>query len=211
MTGRIAWGVMAVFAVIIAGYAAAVLLLPGFGAPFVQDLRAAAPFALYAHLGGGALAMALGPWQFSTRIRQRALTVHRWTGRGYVIAVLVGGLGGVLLAPGSMHGLVTHVGFGLLGVLWLGTTLRAWLAIRGRDNGPPTWMTELRAHPGGRHASHLAAPERGRGHSVSRCLPGGFLAVLGPQPHRRRVAHPSPVRAGARRVSCCSIVTRFGR
>jgi hypothetical protein len=68
--------------------------------------------------------------------------VHRWTGRGYVLAVLVGGVGGVVLAPNSQHGLVTHVGFGMLGVLWLGTTIRAWVAIRGRDVvSHRRWMT----------------------------------------------------------------------
>lgn len=139
---RMALAVMAGCALIIAGYAAAVLLLPGFGAPFVQDLRAATPFALYAHLGGGALALALGPWQFSSRIRQRTVRVHRWVGRAYLLAVLLGGVGALLLTPGSMHGLVTHVGFGLLGVLWLGTTLRAWLAIRDRDTAAHRrWMT----------------------------------------------------------------------
>lgn len=133
---------MAVFALIIASYAAAVLVVPAFGPTFVQHYRSTIPLALYAHLGGGALALALGPWQFNARLRQRALRVHRWTGRGYVLAVLLGGLGAIALAPHSQHGLVTHVGFGLLGVLWLGATVRAYVSIRAGDVvSHRRWMT----------------------------------------------------------------------
>jgi len=133
---------MAVLAVVIASYAMTVLAVPGFGPPFVQQRRATMPLALYAHLGGGALAMGLGPWQFNARIRQRALRLHRWTGRGYLFAVLLGGLGGVVLATRSEYGLVTHVGFGLLAVLWLGTTARAYVSIRARDQvSHRRWMT----------------------------------------------------------------------
>ena len=125
--------VMAVLALLVAGYAAAILFIPGFGPPFLNDVRAARPLALYSHLGGGILALALGPWQFSNRLRQRALRVHRWTGRGYVLAVLFGGVGGVALARHSLYGMVTHVGFGLLGVSWLFTTLAAYVSIRARN------------------------------------------------------------------------------
>ena len=81
----------------------------------------------------GILALALGPWQFSNRLRQRALRVHRWIGRGYVLAVLFGGVGGVALARHSLYGMVTHIGFGLLGVSWLFTTLAAYVSIRARN------------------------------------------------------------------------------
>lgn len=139
---KVAWVVMVVFALAIASYAAAVFLLPSFGPPFVQQFRATTPLALYMHLGGGALAMGLGPWQFNDRIRQRALQVHRWTGRGYVVSVLIGGTGALALAPRSQQGLVTHVGFGLLALLWLGTTTRAYLAIRaGNLVSHRRWMT----------------------------------------------------------------------
>jgi uncharacterized membrane protein len=130
---RAAWAVMTVLALIIAVYAVLVLFLPDFGPPFVAQRRAAVPLALYAHLGGGAAAMALGPWQFNARLRQRFLNIHRWMGRSYVVAVLFGGLGGLALATRSLYGLVTHLGFGLLAVLWLFATLQAYLRIRARD------------------------------------------------------------------------------
>ena len=127
------WIVMTVLALAIAAYAALVLFLPGFGPPFVQDRRATLPIALYAHLAGGLLALALGPWQFNARIRDGYREVHRWMGRSYVVAVLVGGTGGLALATRSMHGWVTHLGFGVLAVCWLGTTLQAYRRIRAGD------------------------------------------------------------------------------
>lgn len=130
---RLGWIIMTVLAAAVAVYALTILAVPSFGPPFIRAHRAAVPLALYAHLGGGAAALALGAWQFSTRLRTRALGVHRWMGRMYLISVLVGGVGAIGLVPRSMHGMVTHTGFGLLAVVWLGTSLQAYRRIRARD------------------------------------------------------------------------------
>ena len=130
---RFGWAAMTVLASLIAVYAACVLLVPGFGPPFVADLRVRFPWAVIAHLAGGLTAMALGPWQFSTRLRARAVNLHRWMGRAYVVAVLAGGMGGLVLARSSQEGLVTHVGFGLLALLWLNATVQAYRSIRASD------------------------------------------------------------------------------
>ena len=127
------WVMMTVLAVIIAVYALLVLLLPGFGPPFIAERRALVPIALVAHLVGGLTALVLGPWQLNSRLRARAIGRHRWMGRGYVLAVLIGGLGALGLAPLSEEGLVTHVGFGLLAVLWLTATFMAYMRIRAGD------------------------------------------------------------------------------
>lgn len=127
------WVVMTVLAVFVAVYAGLVLFLPGFGPPFLNERRVNTPLALYGHLAGGLVALAIGPWQLNTRLRVQALNRHRWMGRLYVIAVLVGGLGGLSLAMRSMFGLVTHVGFGMLAVLWLYSTAMAWIRIRAGD------------------------------------------------------------------------------
>src|SRR5258708_12884807 len=81
--------------------------------------------------------MALGPWQFNARLRQRFLNIHRWMGRSYVVAVLFGGLGGLALATRSLYGLVTHLGFALLAVLWLFATLQPYLPILPPAPPPP--------------------------------------------------------------------------
>lgn len=51
---------MTFLSVAVAAYAAAVLLVPGFGPPFVADRRAITPLAVIAHLAGGLTALALG-------------------------------------------------------------------------------------------------------------------------------------------------------
>lgn len=40
---------------------------------------------LFLHINGGALALLTGPMQFWTSLRQRNMTVHRWTGRIYLL------------------------------------------------------------------------------------------------------------------------------
>lgn len=130
---RAGWALMMVLATLIALYAAMVLAMPAWGPPFLQARRAEMPLAVILHLGGGLTALAVGAWQLHARLRSYNIAVHRWMGRTYAIAVLLGGLGALRLAGQAQHGLVTHVGFGLLAVLWLGATARGWLAIRARD------------------------------------------------------------------------------
>jgi hypothetical protein len=127
------WFVMTALATLIAVYAARVLLVPGFGPPIVAARRATVPLALTAHLVGGLVALAVGAWQMNARLRSRVLDLHRSMGRIYVCAVLIGGLGALRLATVSARGWVTHVGFGLLALLWLFSTGRAYLAIRSHE------------------------------------------------------------------------------
>ncbi len=81
--------------------------------------------AVLAHMAGGGLALLLGPWQFLTGRSGRRNVGHVWTGRFYVVAVVVGGFAGLVLAPFSMSSLTAHLGFGLLALLTLATTARA--------------------------------------------------------------------------------------
>lgn len=127
------WTTVVVLSSGVAAYAAAVLLLPDFGPRFVTELRARIALPLSMHLAGGSLTLATGAWQLNTQLRSRHPALHRWIGRLYVVAVLVGGLGAAVLAPHSQAGMVAHWGFGLLAVAWLGTTIVAYRAIRRRD------------------------------------------------------------------------------
>jgi heme/copper-type cytochrome/quinol oxidase subunit 3 len=61
-------------------------------AAFTDPLRGAANYWrmrgwLLLHITSGMLALLIGPWQFSRRIRQRYIQLHRVSGRVYVIAV----------------------------------------------------------------------------------------------------------------------------
>lgn len=142
---RALWVVMTVLATLVAGYAAAVLLLHGFGSPLIVARRTTIPLAVMAHLGGGLVALAVGAWQMNARLRSRIIELHRWMGRTYVFAVLVGGVGALRMAVVSEQGWVTHIGFGLLAALWLFSTARAYLAIRSHDEARH-WRWMIRSY-----------------------------------------------------------------
>ncbi len=55
---------------------------------------------LIPHTLGGTFALLAGPLLFSSRFRQRYLSLHRLTGRLYVISVFLGGITGIALAAG---------------------------------------------------------------------------------------------------------------
>jgi len=133
MNWKIGWWVMTVLALIIAAYAIALLFVPAMRAPFLQKRFATVPLAAYLHLAGSGIALAIGPFQLNTRLRNRFLHIHRWMGRTYVVSVLLGGVAAFALATMSQAGLPTHMGFGLLAVLWLFTTGNAYRHIRVGD------------------------------------------------------------------------------
>ena len=133
MNRKIGWWVMSVLALIIAAYAIALLFVPAMRAPFLRERFAIMPLAAYLHLAGSGIALAIGPFQLNARLRSRFLRVHRWMGRTYVICVLFGGAAALALATASQAGLPTHVGFGLLALLWLFTTGNAYRHIRAGD------------------------------------------------------------------------------
>src|SRR5215813_9619264 len=78
-------------------------------------------FPLRLHIAGGMGALLFGPWQFSATLRARALNLHRWMGRFYLLEVALGSLAGFAMATVSEQGLPTHLGFGALAVLWFFT------------------------------------------------------------------------------------------
>lgn len=138
----VAWSIMTLFALAVAGYAVIVVLAPDLRPPYVRMLIADRPFAAPAHFLGGAIALVAGAFQFNAWIRTRWITAHRWTGRVYLGAVAVGGLAALYMALHSPAGPVAQVGFGLLALAWLGSTLNAYLHItRGQVRAHQDWMT----------------------------------------------------------------------
>src|SRR5579859_2667152 len=45
---------------------------------------------LLMHMTGGMISLLTGPWQFWTGFRARYVRLHRWTGRLFLIGVVVG-------------------------------------------------------------------------------------------------------------------------
>lgn len=89
--------------------------------------------AFYAHITFAGLALLLGPFQFSARLRRRHLNVHRVVGRVYVVSVLVGGTAAFVMSFFSSVKLLGFFGFGSLAVLWVVVTVAAYRSIRRRD------------------------------------------------------------------------------
>lgn len=140
---RVGWAVMTILAVGIAVVSLRFFLLPmnkatvpDFGPRFATH---AIPF--FAHISGGIVALVLGPVQFWLASRPRLLSRHRYIGRVYLIAILVGGCGGLYMATIAFGGLPARLGFGMLALIWLTTAGLAFATIRkGNVERHREWM-----------------------------------------------------------------------
>ena len=67
--------------------------------------------------------------------------LHRWLGRAYALAILIAGIGGLVMALNTRAGAVAGTGFGTLAVLWVGVTAQAVrLAMLRRIEKHRVWM-----------------------------------------------------------------------
>jgi uncharacterized membrane protein len=84
---------------------------------------------LLPHALAGTLAILIGPLQFSTRLRQRNLQLHRVLGRVYVYSVFIAAPLAIIIAWRSplIVGTITQAG------AWFVTTLAALLTARNRQ------------------------------------------------------------------------------
>jgi len=85
------------------------------------------------HIAGGMGALLAGPWQFSQKLRTRALNFHCWLGRFYLLEVGLGSTAGFAMALVSSQGWPTHFGFGILACLWFFTGLQAYRGVKAGD------------------------------------------------------------------------------
>lgn len=131
------WGLMAFLSVGVGLYGLAFLVL-GFEA-FGEEVRSngfnqvVSPYGLLAHATAAGLALAIGPFQFVRGLRAKRPKLHRWMGRTYVAACVVGGVAGGLIAPFTFAGPIAGAGFFLLALAWLWTTLQAYRRAVARD------------------------------------------------------------------------------
>ena len=97
--------------------------------------------AFFLHISASPVALILGLFQFLPRLRANNPTLHRWTGRLYVLMVLIGGLAGLVLVFGAFDRPGAASGFGFLAIIWIGTTAQAIrLAMAGRIAEHQRWM-----------------------------------------------------------------------
>ncbi len=76
------------------------------------------------HIIGAPIALALGFFQFPPNLRQTRPRLHHWSGRIFGVAIVMSGIGGLIMALGIMaERPVAGLGFGILAVLWVGVTV----------------------------------------------------------------------------------------
>jgi uncharacterized membrane protein len=112
---------------------------------FLRQRYAGIPWLMLAHGIPGALALLLGVFQFSSRLRQRYLQVHRVMGRTYVASVAIAAPVAMAVAVAlpiptlTMGALIQSVG-------WLLTTGTALYCVRtGKIQQHREWM--MRSYP----------------------------------------------------------------
>ena len=123
---RIGWWVMAILALGVAAYASMALWDPN-AIDFIANREGVLRTALIVHGAVGALALALGPFQFVGWLRRTRPQWHRVSGRTYLTCILISGVTGLWLAFYTPGGLPATSGFFILAVLWL---LTGSLALR---------------------------------------------------------------------------------
>lgn len=92
------------------------------------------------HIVGGTLALAMGPFQLWSGLRQRHFQIHRWTGRLYLLGILIGGIGAFSMARFTKP---RDFGFALdvLTASWWLIIAMGFVAIkRGRIDQHREWM-----------------------------------------------------------------------
>jgi hypothetical protein len=136
------WATMTVLSMLVGAYAL-FLTVTGFAfvPPNVKANAFPSPLGVHIHIAASAFALLLGPWQFRRSLRSGRPRVHRWMGRAYVTACVIGGSAGASIALFSQAGPIAGSGFLVLGVLWVGTTLLAWkAALQRRFDEHERWM-----------------------------------------------------------------------
>jgi hypothetical protein len=96
--------------------------------PKIRVVVTNVPIQALTHMLIAPVALLLGPLQFFPGIRAKYPQAHRWSGRVYVTACVVAGTAGLATSPYASGGPVAGLGFGILAVLSIGTTLGAWRA-----------------------------------------------------------------------------------
>src|ERR1700759_5361045 len=129
---RIGLGTMAVLGVGVALHAMPYDAVPAHiwlgGDAGIRGVIERVPLQALTHMLVAPFALLLGPFQFMPRLRARYPRWHRISGRVYVAACLIAGVGALATAPYASGGPVASWGFGILAVLWIGTTAGAWQA-----------------------------------------------------------------------------------
>jgi uncharacterized membrane protein len=96
--------------------------------PSMRELITAIPFKALTHMLIAPLALLSGALQFLSSLRAKYPKAHRYLGRIYVTCCVIAGVAALTMVPHALGGPVAGLGFGILAILWIGTTLAGWWA-----------------------------------------------------------------------------------
>ncbi len=137
---RAVWTLLALTCLGVAAYSSRYLLHPPRTPAEALGNPLGVPW-LFVHVAGAVTALTLGSLQFLPALRCGGGPLHRWIGRVYLLACLIGGGAGLVLAPGSFAGPVAATGFASLAVIWISVNLLGWqAAVQGRLVDHRRWM-----------------------------------------------------------------------
>lgn len=88
---------------------------------------------VYIHALTSLIALAIGPFLLSRKIRNKNRERHRQIGKVYYFCILFGGLTGLYLAFEATGGIISTLGFGILSIFWIVTAGVALFKIRQRQ------------------------------------------------------------------------------
>jgi uncharacterized membrane protein len=98
---------------------------------------------LIGHISGGLLALVIGPFQFWKAFRNKNIIIHRWMGRTYLVAILIGTFCSTYLAWTSAIKVNGSWALGLQGLAfaWITTASMAFISVmRRRIQQHKEWM-----------------------------------------------------------------------
>lgn len=86
--------------------------------------------AFYTHIILGGVALLIGWTQFSRKLRDKNIKLHRTIGKVYICSVLLSSVSGMYIGFFATGGMWASIGFISLAAIWFTSTLIAYLTIR---------------------------------------------------------------------------------
>jgi uncharacterized membrane protein HdeD (DUF308 family) len=96
---------------------------------------------VFPHVIFGILAMLVGPFQFSNKLRARYLVIHRRLGYVYLVSILLGATAGIALSLTSKVSVTYKMGLFFLAVAWLLTSgMALFFILKRKITQHKEWM-----------------------------------------------------------------------
>lgn len=129
------WWILCILSIIVGIYPITYFLIDGpFGLMTTKSLELLESkiynMIFYGHIIPGGVALLIGWSQFSSKFRNERMMLHRTIGKIYIISVLISGVCGLYIAQTATGGISNVIGFSLMGLVWLISTILGFKSIK---------------------------------------------------------------------------------